>query len=179
LDTLLAPLLVPGTVSLLVGSRIAMDMTGIAVSLLLMVVVPTIIGVTVNEASRGKMPDLICPYLNPFSKLCLMLVIAANTSPVAPKMRFDEPRLWGIAALCIALSITGFIFSKLAAVAGRCNAEKSVTVFFSGGLRNISAVTTIAVTFFPEAAALPALLGIVFQQTLSAVMGKIVLRKTG
>ena len=177
LDTLLAPLMVPGTVSLLMGAKVTMDMSGIAVSLSLMVVVPTIIGVTLNEISRGKIPVLICPVLNPISKIFLIVVIAANASPVAKLIRLDDLMIWKIAALCIALSALGFVISKLAAAAIRCNTEKTVTLFFCGGLRNISAVTTIAVTFFPEAAAMPALLGIVFQQTISAVMGKLMLRK--
>jgi len=177
LDTVLAPLLVPGTVSLLMGAKVAMDMSGIAVSLILMVVIPTIIGVTVNEISRGKFPVLICPYLDPVSKICLMLVIAANTSPVARVIQLDNPEVWKIAGMCILFSVGGFIVSKFTAIVVRCNSEKSVTMFFCGGLRNISAVTTIAVTFFPESAALPALLGIVFQQTISAVMGKLFVRK--
>ncbi|MDR0290544.1 MAG: bile acid:sodium symporter family protein [Treponema sp.] len=173
LDTMLAPLVVPGTVSLLMGAKVAMDMTGIAVSLVLMVVIPTIIGVTLNETSRGKIPAIVCPYLNPVSKVCLMLVIAANTSPVAKIIRFDDIEVWKIMGLCITLSAGGFLLSKFAAAAIKCNATKSIDLFFTGGLRNISAVTTIAVTFFPEAAALPALLGIMFQQTLSAIMGKL------
>jgi predicted Na+-dependent transporter len=177
LDTLLAPLLVPGTVSLLMGAKVAMDMSGIAVSLVLMVVIPTIIGVTVNEISREKIPALVCPYLNPVSKICLMLVIAANASPVAKTIQFDNPKVWKIAGMCILLSAGGFILSKLTAAAIRCNPTKSVALFFCGGLRNISAITTIAVTFFPESAALPALLGIVFQQTISAVMGKLLAAK--
>lgn len=172
LDTLLAPIAVPGTMSALLGAKVAMDMSGIALSLVLMVVVPTVIGVAANEASRGRIPTVVCPWLNPVSKICLMLVIAANTSPVAPALRFDQPKVWGIGALCITLSAAGFMLSRFAAFVGRFGREKSVTLFFSGGLRNISAVTTIAVTFFPDAAALPALLGIVFQQTLAAIMAK-------
>ena len=179
LDTLLAPLLVPGTVSLLMGAKVTMDMSGIAISLILMVVVPTIIGVTLNETSKEKIPAVLCPWLNPLSKILLMLVIAANTSPVAKIIRLDDPVIWKIAALCVALSVVGFIVSKFAAGTVRCNTEKTVTLFFGGGLRNISAVTTIAVTFFPEAAALPALLGIVFQQAISAIMGKLMLNKSG
>ena len=173
LDTMLAPLLVPGTVSLLMGAKVAMDMSGIAVSLVLMIVIPTIIGVTVNEISREKIPALICPYLNPVSKICLMLVIAANASPVAKAIQFDNPEVWKIAGMCVFFSAGGFIVSKLSAITIRCNSERSVTMLFCGGLRNISAVTTIAVTFFPESAALPALLGIVFQQTISAIMGRL------
>jgi len=177
LDTLLAPLVVPGTVSLLMGTKVALDMSGIAISLILMVVVPTIIGVTLNETSRGKIPALICPWLNPLSKILLMLVIAANASPVAKIIRIDDTTVWKIAALCIALSAFGFVVSKLTGVVVKCNSEKTAALFFSGGLRNISAVTTIAVSFFPEAAALPALLGIVFQQTIAALMGKALLKK--
>ena len=176
LDTLLAPMVVPGTVSILTGAKTALNMSGIAISLLLMVVVPTIAGVTVNESSRGKLPALACPWLNPVSKICLMLVIAANTSAVAPRIRLDDPLVWKVAALCIPLSVTGFLLAKLAAIAGKCQTEKGVTLIFSGGLRNISAVTTIAVAFFPEAAALPALLGIVFQQSIAAIMGKIFIK---
>jgi len=173
LDTLLAPLVVPGTVSLLMGAKAAMDMTGIALSLIMMIVVPTVIGVTLNEASRGSIPNAVCPYLNPVSKICLILVVAANASPVAGIIHISDPMVWKIAAACIVLSTTGFLVVKLTAIAIKCSREKSVALFFSGGLRNISAVSTIAVTFFPEAAALPALLGIVFQQTISAIMGRL------
>jgi predicted Na+-dependent transporter len=177
LDTLLAPLAVPGTLSLLMGAKVTMDMTGIALSLILMVVVPTIIGVTLNETSRGFIPGLVCPYLNPVAKICLMLVVAANASPVASIIHISDPMIWMIATACVVLSITGFLLSRFTAIAIKCNREKSVSLFFSGGLRNISAVSTIAVTFFPEAAALPALLGIVFQQTLSAIMAKLIIHR--
>jgi predicted Na+-dependent transporter len=104
------------------------------------------------------------------------LVIAANASPVVKIIRLNDPHVWEIAGVCIALSIAGFILSRCAALAVKCNKPKSVALFFSGGLKNVSAVTTIAVTFFPEAAALPTLLGIVFQQTIAAILGKILLR---
>jgi tagaturonate reductase len=177
LDTLLAPLVVPLTMSTLMGSQIRVDMTGISVSLLLMVVLPTIIGVTVNELSRGKIPAAVCPFLNPPSKLCLLLVIAANASPVAPKIQFNNPQVWIVAAVCVFLVAVGFILSKCIGIAGKLNREKQVTLFFSVGLRNISAATTIAIEFFPPAAALPALLGIMFQQSMSAIMGRILLGK--
>jgi predicted Na+-dependent transporter len=176
LDTLLAPLVVPGTISLLMGAKVTMDMSGIALSLILMIVVPTIIGIALNETSRGAIPDLVCPYLNPVSKMCLILVVAANASPVASIIRISDPMVWMIATACVVLSTTGFLLSKFSAIAVRCSREKNVSMFFAGGLRNISAVSTIAVTFFPEAAALPALLGIVFQQTLSAFMSNLFIK---
>jgi tagaturonate reductase len=175
IDSLLTPLVTPWTMRILMGTGVTIPMTGIAVSLFLMVVLPTIAGVAVNEISRGKIPSLVCPYLNPLSKILLTGIIAANTSPVAPLIRFEEPKVWGVAALCVVLTVLGYIVSKLTGSVGTVNPEKKITLFFTGGLRNISAVTTIAVQFFPGATVLPALLGIVFQQSIAAVMGRILL----
>jgi predicted Na+-dependent transporter len=179
LDTLAAPVVVPGTVSLLLGTRVALDMSGIAVSIILMVVIPTIAGIAINELSRGKAPPLVVPYLNPVAKVCIVLVIAANASAVAPQVHPEDPKVWAIGALCIGLSVLGYLLSKLVCVLGRLCPEKKVSIFFAVGLRNISAATTIAIKFFPEAAALPAILGIVFQQTMAAVMGKLLMRPAG
>ena len=177
LDTLLAPLVVPGTILVLLGAKTAIDITGITVSLIIMVVAPTIIGVIVNEASRGKVPPLICPYLNPLSKIGLMLVIAANASPVMPQLRIADPMVWKVGAMSITLTVIGFALAKFTGIVGKLKREKQVSLFFASGLRNISAVTTIAVTYFPAVAVLPTLLGIVFQQTIAALMAKLMIRK--
>jgi len=176
LDTLLAPLVVPGTISVLMGETVTMDMSGIAVALVFMVVLPTIVGVTVNKTSRGKIPAVICPYLTPLAKIFLMLVIAANSAVIAPAVRLGDPMVWKVAALCVPLSAGGFMLAKLAGIAARSGSEKKITMFFSGGLKNISVVATIAVTFFPEAAALPTIAGIMFQQAIAAIMSKLIRR---
>ena len=159
-------------------------MSGIAFSLLLMVVVPTIIGVTLNETSKGKIPLVICPALDPLAKICLILVIAANSSVVAPNIKFNNPLIWRVALLCVILTVIGFLLARLNGTAVRCvrakavSGEKTASLVIAGGLRNNSAVMTIAVTFFPEAAVLPTILSIVFQQMIAAVMGRTLIKKT-
>jgi tagaturonate reductase len=177
LDTILAPIVVPGSISLLMGAKTIMDMTGIALSLLFMVVIPTIIGVTVNETSKGKIPAAICPFFDPFAKICLMLVIAANAAIVAPGIKLTNPLVWQVALLVIVLTSAGFLLVKLITVMGKCRNPKDITLIISGGLRNNSAVMTIAVAFFPEAAVLPTLMSIICQQTIAAIMGKIFAQK--
>jgi len=177
LDTLLAPVVVPTTISILIGTKTAMDMTGIAVSLIFMVVVPTIIAVALNEASKRKIPDVVCPYIDPLAKICLMTVIAANSAAVAPVIHFTDPLVWKIAGLCVVLTASGFLLSKLSGVIGKFGYEKSASLVLAGGLRNNSAVMTIAVAFFPETAVLPAVLSIIFQQMITVVMGKLLIRR--
>jgi tagaturonate reductase len=173
LDTLLAPFVVPGSVSFLMGAKVAMDISGIAISLVFMIVIPTIIGVTLNETSKGKIPASICPYLDPVAKICLMLVIATNASIVAPTVVFNDPLIWKVAALVIVLTFLGFAIIKLVTVIGRCRYPKDISVIIAGGLRNNSAVMTIAVTFFPQAAVLPTLVSIIVQQSIMAIAGKL------
>jgi len=177
LDTILAPLVVPGTVSILMGAKTTMDMSGIAVSLLFMVVIPTIIGVILNEASRQKLPVEASPYLDPIAKICLMLVIAANAAAVAPVIKLDDPLIWKAALVVILLTVAGFSIIKLISVISKCRDERGVAMVISGGMRNNSAVMTIAVAFFPETAVLPTLLSIVFQHTITALMGKLLVGK--
>jgi len=172
LDTLLAPLVVPGTISILMGAKISMEGGGIAFSLLLMIVIPTIIGVSVNEISKGKIPSVICPYFDPAAKICLMFVIATNASIIAPVINIADPLVWQTAILTVALTFTGFILVNIASIAGRCREQKNISLVIAGGLRNNSAIMTIAVAFFPEAAVLPTLMSIIIQQSVAAVMGK-------
>ena len=176
-DTILAPLVVPGTVRLLLGSHITLNMTGIAVSLIYMVVIPTIAGVALNELSRGKIPALVNPYLTPLSKICMILVISANTAAVASQFQLDNPHLWIIAAFCIGFSVLSFTGAKFACLAAKLGREKQISLFFASGLRNTSAAMTLAIEYFPGPAALPAVLGIMFQQTIAAFMGRLFLGK--
>lgn len=177
LDTLLAPLIVPGTVTLLLGTSLTLDMTGITVSLFFMVVFPTILGIVLNETSRGKIPRLISPYVGPVSKICLALVVSANTAAIAAQVRPREPVFWIVGISCVFLTALGFIGASLAGLFGRLSPAKRTTLFFAAGLRNISASATLAIEFFPEAAALPAILGMLCQQSLAALLVKTFVRR--
>jgi predicted Na+-dependent transporter len=177
LDTILAPIVVPATVRILLGTKVALDMTGIAVSLILMVVIPTIIGVALNELSRGAVPKAVGPWLGPFSKFCIVLVISANSAAVASQIHPENPRIWLIGAMCIIFSVSGFVCGKLAGRLGRGNRARQTTLVFSVGLHNTSAAMTMGIEFFPGPAALPAVLGIVFQQTTAAIMGRLLLKE--
>ncbi|MDR2069766.1 MAG: hypothetical protein LBP71_07845 [Spirochaetaceae bacterium] len=172
LDTLCAPLVVPGTVTLLLGTSLTLDMAGITVSLFFMVVFPTIIGVLLNETSRGKIPRIISPCVSPAAKLCLTLVVSANTAAIAVQVRPQEPVFWLVGISCVIFTALGFIGAHLTGRIGRLSPAKQTTLFFASGLRNISASATLAIEFFPEAAALPAILGMLCQQILAALLGK-------
>ncbi|HOJ99252.1 MAG TPA: bile acid:sodium symporter family protein [Termitinemataceae bacterium] len=177
LDTLLAPLVVPRTVALLMGTSVVIDMGGLTLSLVSMVVIPTILGVLAHELSRGEVPRFMGPYLNPFAKLFLILVVAANSAAVAPSLKVTDPAVYRIAFLALVLGFCGFWLGSFLARLGKLPADQQRTLVFSVGLRNISAAATLAIAFFPEKAALPAIIGMVFQQSMASVAGRLLLGK--
>jgi predicted Na+-dependent transporter len=168
--------LVPGTVHFLLGTSVSLDMTGMSIYLTYIVVIPTIIGVALNEISSGRIPSLIGPYIDPFSKLCMVVMIAANSAAVAPQVRPDNYRMWIIIAVCVVFSSIGFTCGMLTGLAGKFKRDKQITLFFASGLRNTSAAMTLGTEFFPGAAALPAVLGIMLQQITASIMIRLFFR---
>ncbi len=177
LDTFAAPLLMPITVALLTGSNVKLDGTSMALSLTLMVVIPTVLAVATNELSGGRAPKIIGPYLSPLSKLFMVTVVAANSAAVAPGVDFSNPRVVGVALCAIVFTSLGFVLGKCVGFIPGVGIKRGRTIFFYTGMRNISAAATIAIALFPEGVALPAVLGMVFQQTLAAVFGRLLLGK--
>ena len=180
IESIIAPVVVPLTVSLLLGKSVALDMGGMALSLGIMVVLPTLIGVGTNELSRGRATLRLSPLLGPISKLCLMLVVSINSAAVAPQVDFRGSTVWSISVQAIVLGFVGFAMGWLGSRLGRLSRPQTGTLVFAVGMRNISAAATLAIVFFPPAAALPAILGMVFQQTIAALAGKLFIpRSTG
>jgi len=179
LDTLAAPFVMPLTTSMLLGAGIALDGKAMAVSLVYMIVAPTIFGVVLNEGSRGAAPRIVTPYLAPLAKIFMALVISANSAAVAPTVDFSQARVWAIGSTGIGITSIAFILGRTLGFLPRIDPARKRGLVFSVGMRNISAVATIAINFFPEAAALPAILGMFFQQTLAAIFGRVLLGKPG
>jgi predicted Na+-dependent transporter len=109
----------------------------------------------------------------------MILVISANVAAIAPQIHPENPRIWFISMICICFSALGFVCGKIIGLLGRFGRDKQATLMFSVGLHNTSAAMTLGIEFFPGPAALPAVLGIIFQQTTAAIMGRLLLKKDG
>ena len=172
LDTILAPFVTPFTVKFLTQTAVQIDTTGMMLSLVWMVVIPSIIGILVNYFTKGRVNDHVSPCLKPFGKVALLMVVAINVSQIADEiLKFDLTYI-PIVLLCLLLACGGFLLGKLTARFCRLNKEQAVSVTFAIGLRNISAALVLAISFFPPHSALPVIFGIVFQQTVCALTGQ-------
>jgi BASS family bile acid:Na+ symporter len=170
-DTLLAPFVVPATMQLLVGGKVAIDTLGMMKGLVLMIVLPSLLGMALHQATRGRVHRTWSERLAPFSKLAMALVIALNGAVIAPYLRHPSIRLLGLAVFVLLVASLGYALGRLTALLFRCDRDVSVALTFNSGMRNISAGAVMAIAYFPAPTAIPVVLGMLFQQTLASLYG--------
>ncbi|MGN0907594.1 MAG: bile acid:sodium symporter family protein [Bullifex sp.] len=178
IDTLLAPALTPLMLKLFTGTAVQLDALGMMQSLCTMVVIPFLLGLVFNHFFKRQIKETIAPITNPISKILFFVEIIINVSQVSE--RIIREASWDyvlviIAALC--LSVTGFLVGHLISRLMRLQYKEDISITFAVALRNTNAALVLAIGFLPELAALPIIFSIVIQQTLAAIMGKLLFRK--
>lgn len=176
IDTLLSPIIVPLTLSLFIGQKVEMDTISIMKGMLGMVVIPSLIGMTLNQLTKGKVKEQIGPSLAPFSKICLGIVVMLNGSVVAPYLKHIDLKLVSIIVIVFCIALTGYLFSFFVGRLMKRGQSTVITLTFTGGMRNISAGAVLAVSFFPAAVAVPVVVAMLFQQILASLNGHFVER---
>lgn len=171
LDTLLSPFIVPLSLSLIVGAKVHMDVWGMMNGLLWMVVVPSVIGMVLNHMTKGQVKTVWGPRLAPFTKIGLFIVVAINSSVVAPHLQQMNAKLVGIIVAAFVCATFGYLGGWLVSRAMKWERDVTVALTFNSGMRNLSAGAVIAIGFFPPPVVLPVIAGMLFQQLLAALYG--------
>lgn len=172
IDTMLSPFVVPLGMSLFLGATVEMDMALMMRGLFFMIVLPSLLGMLLNQLTAGKVKTRLAPRLAPFSKLGMGVVVAINSSVVAPYLSALDGKLIGIAGVVLLLAVTGYLVGWFIAKCCGWDRGTIVTLTFNSGMRNISAGAVMAISYFPATVALPVVLGMLFQQTLASTFGK-------
>jgi len=171
LDTLLSPFIVPLTLSLSVGAKVNMDSWALMKGLLWMVVIPSLIGMTLNQATRGKVKEKWSANLAPFSKIGLFIVVAINGSVLAPYLEHPDWKLLKIIVVAFVLAVIGYIAGLLISRALKWERDVTVALMFNSGMRNLSAGAVLAIAYFPPPVATPVIAGMLFQQIMASLFG--------
>ncbi|MFJ7638839.1 bile acid:sodium symporter family protein [Peribacillus sp. NPDC097225] len=171
IDTLLSPFIVPYSVSLFGGGTIEMEIWPMVKGLIGMIVIPSMLAMFLNQATKGKIKEGLAPRLAPFSKLSVGIVVILNSSKIAPYLTHFNEKLLVMALLVLFIAASGYAFSWWIGKLLHWEKEDVITLTFTGGMRNISAGAVLATTYFPAAVAVPVILGMLFQQMLASVFG--------
>lgn len=178
IDTLLAPAITPFMLKIYTGTAVQLDTFGMMKSLCFMVVIPFILGIIFNHFFKKQIKETIGPITNPISKILFFVEIIINVSQVS--QRIVSEASWDYALVIVAaliLSVLGFLTGHMVSRVIRLQKKEDVSITFAVALRNTNAALVLAIGFLPELAALPIIFSIVIQQTLVAIMGKVIFKE--
>ena len=178
IDTLLSPFIIPAMLYIVSGEKIELDVASLIFNLILMIVLPTILGILVNELSRGEIPKKYGKKLAPFSKLCLFAVVMINSSTIAPYLKDFNLHLISVLLLVLVVAGSGYVFALLIGRYVLKDYSVMTTLVFTGGMRNIAVGVIVATTYFPSKVAMPVVFGMLFQQVLASLFSKLVTKST-
>lgn len=178
IDTLLAPAITPFMLKIYTGTAVQLDTFGMMKSLCFMVVIPFILGIIFNHFFKKQIKETIGPITNPISKILFFVEIIINVSQVS--QRIVSEASWDYALVIVAaliLSVLGFLTGHMVSIVISLQKKEDVSITFAVALRNTNAALVLAIGFLPELAALPIIFSIVIQQTLAAIMGKLLFKE--
>lgn len=176
-DSAISPFVVPGLIKLFFGADIHFDTWGMISDLMLIIVLPTLLGMVVYELSGGRFKQWSAPITLPLSKLCFAGVVLLNAAAIAPQLSALKndlllviPAVLIIVMLCYGL---GYVCSGILRAKGL---ELPATLAYASGMRNISVGMVIAMSYFTPQAAVPVVLGIMLQQPMATLQYSIFMR---
>lgn len=178
IDTLLAPILMPLILHLVVGESISLNTSALIFDLIWMIVLPSILGILVNEWTKGKLFEQYGKPMSLISKICLFAIIMINSSAIAPYVKTIDLELAKVIAVVLFLAVSGYVFSLLLGRLFWKSEADQATFVFNGGMRNIAVGVVIATTYFPSKVAMPVVFGMLFQQVLASIFYKIIQKKS-
>lgn len=176
-DTLLAPVVLPLSLKLLVGSVVKIETLGMMKNLMLMVAIPALLAMILHQSTKGKASEFLKPRLSPFGKILMILIAVANATGCAPFLRNLTPTLILLIIVVIALCLLGFGISYWAGRWMKLDFPTIQTMTLNGGMRNISAGAVIALQYFTPEVLFPVALSPLFFQSMVSLISK-ALRKT-
>ncbi|WP_236342799.1 bile acid:sodium symporter family protein [Paenibacillus plantiphilus] len=168
IDSALSPFVVPAGIHLFFQTDIEIQTGQMIADLLLIIVVPTAIGVLLHQVTKGRIQKAVHPYSAPLSKLCFVAVVSLNAAAIEPYLSVLQDDLLLLVpiavlmvGLCYAIGFFGTAFMG--------NRELQVTVSYASGMRNISLGIVLALGYFSPLAAVPVVLSILIQQPLATL----------
>ena len=176
LDTLAAPIVIPLSLKLLVGSVVEVDTWGMMGDMMIMVALPALAAMTVYQVTGGRAAVTLKPRLALFAKLALLIVITANATSCSSFLRSIDRTLVLVMATVFLLCLLGFLAGYWAAKLLGLDFPTRATMCLNTGLRNISAGSVLALQYFPAQVVFPVAFTPLFLQFTTSIIVKVLMR---
>lgn len=179
IDTILSPLVLPTLVHIAVGETVEINTMSIMLDLFWMIVLPSIAAVLLNEWTKGEINRTLGKTLAPFQKLSIFLIVAINSSTVAPFLKNITWEIVWIIMVVLLIAVCGYMMCLVIGHLFFKDYGIIATVVFTGGMRNIAVGVVIASTYFPAKVVMPVVFGMLFQQVLASQFSRVMEKYRG
>lgn len=176
LDTLMAPVVIPLSLKLLVGSVVEVDTWSMMGNMLVMVALPALTAMTVYQVTGGRAVVTVKPKLELFAKLSLLTVITANATSCASFLRSINRALILVILAVFSLCLFGFLIGYWVAKLMGMDFPTRETMCLNTGLRNVSAGSVLAVQYFSAEVIFPVAFTPLFLQFTTSIIVKVLMR---
>ncbi len=173
LDTFCAPVVVPLTLRLLVGSVVKINTWGMMRDLLVMVAIPALAAMALYQSTRGRVDTTLKPRLSPYAKMSMLLIVLANATGCAPFLRNITPLLVVLMAVVFALCLLGFVLGYWCGRLLKVDFPTLLTMSLNSGMRNIAAGAVLAGQYFPGDVMFPVAFSPLFLQAVTSLAVKV------
>ena len=178
-SSVISPVTIPLTLKLLLGATVSIDVPSMMQNMAFMIAIPAVLGIVINELTRGWGHEKLSPALSPACKFMMMGVIASNSTAMSEYVLHMNVERLEVALFILVFAISGFIIGVLIARALHLPYSETTTMCFTCGMRNISSGAVIATQYFPGEVVFPVMCGTLFQQVLASIIGHLFERLTG
>lgn len=177
IDTLISPIIVSGVLLLFAGQMANIDYSSMVCGLVFMVVIPSILGLTINNLSRGTFYSRNISWLGlpSFFSMCAVIAVNVGLAQKSAAEMFTKAPL--IVMLTLVISLIGFITGYLLAKLFKFKESAIRSSVYCAGIRNTSVGLVLAIGHFPVEASIPVLVAMMFQQPLAAVAQRLMNRR--
>ena len=178
-SSVISPVTIPFTLKLLLGATVSIDVPSMMQNMAFMIAIPAVLGIVMNELTRGWGHEKLSPALSPACKFMMMGVIASNSTAMSEYVLHMNVERLEVALFILVFAISGFIIGVLIARALHLPYSETTTMCFTCGMRNISSGAVIATQYFPGEVVFPVMCGTLFQQLLASLVGRAMTRAVG
>lgn len=169
-DSLASPLSVPLVIMAFLGKSVVFDASGMVKSLFLMIFLPTVFGVLIHDLGGEKVAKMDRSALALLSKIGLSFVVGVNVAASREYLYTAGSRVILLFFVLIILVSSNYLLGFFAAKLAKFPREVAMSMLFQAGIRNISAGVVVALNYFPPAAALPCIIGLLIQQPSASII---------
>lgn len=82
-SSVISPVTIPLTLKLLLGATVSIDVPSMMQNMAFMIAIPAVLGIAINELTRGWGHEKLSPVLSPACKFMMMGVIASNSTAMS------------------------------------------------------------------------------------------------